>query len=138
MQRSRSFNRGHLQRAFRAERARIHTRGLLQFCGQVHLLHHVQIVVAARGAVSSKSDAHARSPLVHTAATPLANIMLLEGLCTQPAWRSARIFMSLASSQMQCAARTSGPRSPILSRYCTGVAPFVFRLSTNSFCISAT
>src|SRR5580704_14279607 len=73
-----------------------------------------------------------------TGATPLASIMLLEGLCTQPTWRSARILRSFSSTKMQCAASTSGPRTPSFSRYCTGVKPFCFRLSSSSFFISAT
>src|SRR6266571_454715 len=73
-----------------------------------------------------------------TGATPLASIMLLEGLCTHPTWRCARILRSASSTQMQCAATTSGPRIPSLSRYCTGVVPFFSRLSPNSFFVSAT
>ena len=73
-----------------------------------------------------------------TGETPLASIMLLEGLCTQPTWRPARVFWSAGSTKMQCAATTSGPSKPICSRYCTGVTPCWARLSSYSFFISAT
>src|SRR6267143_349921 len=41
-----------------------------------------------------------------TGATPLANIMLREGVCTELTWRCARSLRSASSTQVQCAAHS--------------------------------
>src|SRR5207244_12701504 len=73
-----------------------------------------------------------------TRPTPLAIIMLLDGLYTHPTCRCAKVLRSAPSTKMQCADTTSGPSTPILSRYCTGDIPCCFWLSSHSFFISAT
>src|SRR5229473_900544 len=60
VQRSRPFDRRHFHGVPGAQRARIHPRHLLQFRCQVHLFHHVQIVVASRRSVCPESQPYPR------------------------------------------------------------------------------
>src|SRR5712692_10346418 len=60
VQRSRAFDRRHFQGVSCAQRARFHPRHLLQLRRQVHLFHHVQVVVASRRSVCPQSQAYPR------------------------------------------------------------------------------
>ena len=66
-ERARAANGRHLERLLGRERLRIHRRDLLQLGREVHLLEHIEIVVAARRAVGARARP-AMSSAQHTSA----------------------------------------------------------------------
>ena len=100
----------------RRQRLRIHRGDLLQLGREIHLLEHVEIVVAARRTVRTEPHRQIRAPAsAITGATPLASFMLLDGQCATPTPRAFRIAMSASSTQTQCAATVRPLKTPSVS-----------------------
>ena len=75
---------------------------------------------------------------LETGAIPEANFMLLHGLCEIFTLFFLMISISLSLSHTLCAATTSGPKNPILSKYSKGLKPFSADTSSISFWVSET
>ena len=70
--------------------------------------------------------------ILHTGAKPLANFMLLAGLCTAHTPFSARMAMSSSSTWTQWAARVGLSNRPRSRKYRTGLTPWRWRQPSTS------
>ena len=68
-----------------------------------------------------------------TGETPDANFILLHGLCEILTSYFLIISISLSESHTACAATTSGPKRPKLSKYSKGLIPVDSTRSSTSF-----
>jgi len=66
----------------------------------------------------------------------LAYMYSRDDCARNPPAAAHRIFRSVSSTKMQCAAYDVGPRIRACRRYCTGVVPFCARLSSQFFFLS--